>query len=69
MLQALSYIHASKLLHRDIKTANIFLDELNCVKLGDFGTAKLKHRERTFSTEGMLRFGVDSRTGPEQLRK
>jgi serine/threonine protein kinase len=52
LLQALKYIHDSKLLHRDIKTANIFLDKNMRIKLGDFGTAKLKRYERTNSSDG-----------------
>lgn len=53
MLQAVKYIHDSGLLHRDIKTANVFLDKDMNIKLGDFGTAKLKQIERTNSTEGI----------------
>jgi NIMA (never in mitosis gene a)-related kinase len=58
LLQALKYIHDSKLLHRDIKTENIFLDKKMKIKLGDFGTAKLKQYERTNSSEGRS-FGLD----------
>lgn len=52
LLEALEYIHTSKLLHRDIKTANIFLDEHSQIKLGDFGTATLKKVDRTISSDG-----------------
>lgn len=38
--QALKYIHLKKILHRDIKTQNIFLDENKNIKLGDFGISK-----------------------------
>jgi NIMA (never in mitosis gene a)-related kinase len=37
---ALKHIHDRKILHRDIKTPNIFLTQGNIVKLGDFGVAK-----------------------------
>ena len=37
---ALKYIHSLKILHRDIKSSNIFLGSSNCLKLGDFGIAK-----------------------------
>ncbi|KAG9394035.1 Protein kinase domain [Carpediemonas membranifera] len=38
---ALKHLHAKKILHRDLKTANIFLCANNVVKLGDLGVSKL----------------------------
>ncbi|EAS03928.2 plant dual-specificity MAP kinase kinase family domain protein (macronuclear) [Tetrahymena thermophila SB210] len=37
---ALSFIHSKKVIHRDIKSSNIFLTKSNCVKIGDFGISK-----------------------------
>lgn len=45
IVQALQYIHSVKVLHRDLKTSNIFLttgaDGQSIVKLGDFGISRV----------------------------
>lgn len=42
MLLGLNYMHARKILHRDFKTANVFLDKECNVRLGDLGVAKVR---------------------------
>ena len=37
---ALQYIHKKNILHRDLKTQNIFLTSQNLIKIGDFGISK-----------------------------
>jgi serine/threonine protein kinase len=38
---ALVYLHASDVIHRDVKTNNILLDNDFCVKVADFGLSRL----------------------------
>ena len=41
IVSALGFMHAQTVLHRDLKTANIFLTARNLVKVGDFGVSKI----------------------------
>jgi tetratricopeptide (TPR) repeat protein len=51
----LAFLHASHVLHRDLKSLNILLDENYRAKLTDFGLAKIKTRTRTrTSTDQMV---------------
>lgn len=41
IIEALSYIHKRKVIHRDIKLDNIMLDGKGNVKIGDFGVSRI----------------------------
>ena len=42
IIQGLIYLHREKIIHRDLKSPNVLLDEDQHIKLGDFGLAKIK---------------------------
>ena len=41
MCLGMQYLHANKILHRDIKTINMFLNKDDKIKIGDLGVAKM----------------------------
>lgn len=38
---AINYMHSQNILHRDLKTANVFMNKRGIVKIGDFGISKI----------------------------
>ncbi|PNH02758.1 Serine/threonine-protein kinase Nek4 [Tetrabaena socialis] len=47
---AVSFIHSKRVLHRDLKTQNIFIARGGIIKLGDFGISKVLERTDSFAT-------------------
>ncbi|KAK9311863.1 kinase-like domain-containing protein [Lipomyces starkeyi] len=46
ILEALNHIHSQGIIHRDLKPTNIFIDQAQNCKVGDFGLAKNVHSEK-----------------------
>ncbi len=53
----LAFLHDNEIVHRDLKSLNVLLDENYHAKLSDFGLAKIKHESKT-----MLRYGGSAGT-------
>ena len=49
LLLGLSYIHDKKIVHRDIKTKNIFIQNENTLRIGDFGIARIFDQTQTIN--------------------
>lgn len=57
------YLHQNNIIHRDLKSFNILLDENLNVKVADFGIARVKSNTSTMTTAGTVAW-----TSPEILR-
>lgn len=49
MCLGVNHIHKKRVLHRDIKSKNIFLTQTGKIKLGDFGSARLLSNPMAFA--------------------
>ena len=65
ILEALKYCHSRCITHRDIKLENVLLDELNTIKLIDFGFSTCIPNDRRIK----IFCGTPSYMAPEIVRK
>jgi serine/threonine protein kinase len=61
----LAYLHSERILHRDIKTTNIFLKKDMEIRIGDFGIAKRLPDNRDYLTDLI---GTPCYLSPELLK-
>ncbi|MFC8504187.1 serine/threonine-protein kinase [Pedococcus sp. NPDC057267] len=67
LASAVAYVHASGVVHRDIKPGNVLLDANDRVRLTDFGIAKLLSDTSRHTATGTT-IGTAAYLAPEQVR-
>lgn len=49
--KGMNYLHKNKILHRDLKAANLLMDENEVVKVADFGVARVQDQSGVMTAE------------------
>lgn len=52
MVRALNVLHSKKILHRDLKSANVFLSKLTHARLGDLNVSKVAKKGLLYTQTG-----------------
>jgi serine/threonine-protein kinase len=66
--EALACAHKSKIVHRDVKPANIMITDTNQIKVTDFGIAKILLAGPEVTRTGSQVIGTPLYMSPEQIR-
>eukprot|EP00730_Choanoeca_flexa_P003964 TRINITY_DN11552_c0_g1_i2.p2 TRINITY_DN11552_c0_g1~~TRINITY_DN11552_c0_g1_i2.p2 ORF type:complete len:158 (+),score=10.70 TRINITY_DN11552_c0_g1_i2:329-802(+) len=69
-VEALHYLHSQGIIHRDVKAANLFLNECESVLLGDFGVARVldENAKRLSARTCQTPVGTPMYLSPEQAK-
>lgn len=68
LFSGLSFMHEHHIIHRDIKTLNLFLDKNNDIKIGDFGVSKLVNIDNDELKNIATRIGTPLYISPELVQ-
>ena len=52
LLEGINYLHENKIIHRDLKSANVFIGKNNILKIGDLNVSKLLKNEFALTKTG-----------------
>lgn len=67
--KGLAYLHSQNILHRDLKSLNVLLDQNYNAKITDFGLAKIKLETTSTSTVSTQSTGTTRWLAPELLKR
>lgn len=66
---AVKYLHTRSVVHRDLKTGNIFLDKGMNIKVGDFGLAAVVISQKDLGIRRTTMCGTPNYLAPEILER
>ncbi len=67
--KGLTYLHDQKIIHRDLKSLNILLDDQYQAKISDFGLSKIKLESNSTSTKANKGMGTTRWRAPELFER
>eukprot|EP01125_Pyxidicula_operculata_P022466 TRINITY_DN91_c2_g1_i2.p1 TRINITY_DN91_c2_g1~~TRINITY_DN91_c2_g1_i2.p1 ORF type:complete len:849 (-),score=203.77 TRINITY_DN91_c2_g1_i2:474-3020(-) len=66
--KGMAYLHGARIIHRDLKSHNLLVDQSWTVKVGDFGLSRVIEETSTVTNRTMTACGTPQWTAPEVIR-